>query len=156
MPLECLAILMKNGQIDRRKLRKIDEATGNRFTPLEQLVPRIIPAGEVAGTLNAKGSELLGGLLEGTPFAAPEGDQQTTLLATAANKMELALSTGTSFAGNLPCRTKIVAENETIQRFGNTRPTDNADGLRTKWNRWVCTVCYGTVGDVRETFRPGR
>ena len=106
--------LDEDGQIDRRKLRKIDEATGNRFTPLEQLVPRIIPAGEVAGTLNAKGSELLGGLLEGTPFAAPEGDQQTTLLATAANKMELALSTGTSFAGNLPCRTKIVAENETI------------------------------------------
>lgn len=102
------------GQIERRKLRMIDEVMGNRSTPLEQLVPRVVPAGEVAATLSAQGSELLGGLPEGTPVAAPEGDQQTTLIATAADDMELALSTGTSFAGNLPCRTKVVAENESF------------------------------------------
>jgi len=102
------------GQIDPRKLRLVDEATGQRFTPLEQLVPRIVPAGEVAATLNSAGSELLGGLPVGTPVAAPEGDQQTTLVATAADEMELAISAGTSFTGNLPCRTKLVAENETI------------------------------------------
>ena len=47
-------------------------------------------------------------------MAAPEGDQQTTLVATAASELELAISAGTSFTGNLPCRTKVVAESETI------------------------------------------
>ena len=63
--------LDEDGQIDRIKLRKVDELTGNRFTPLEQLVPRVVPAGEVAARLHAKGSELLGGLPEGIPVAAP-------------------------------------------------------------------------------------
>jgi len=103
-----------DGQIDREKLRKIDTATGNRFTRLERLVPKVIPAGEVAGRLNARGSEILGGLPEGIPVAAPEGDQQTTFVAAAAGELELALSAGTSFTGNLPCRAKMVAESETI------------------------------------------
>jgi sugar (pentulose or hexulose) kinase len=103
-----------DGQIDRVKLRKIDDRMGNRFTPLEQLVPRIVPAGAVAARLNAHGSELLGGLPIGTPVAAPEGDQQTTLVATAAGELELAISAGTSFTGNLPCRTRMIAESETI------------------------------------------
>ena len=102
------------GQIDRTKLRKIDELLGNRFAPLEELVPRIVPAGQIAGHLSEAGSELLGGLPAGIPIAAPEGDQQTTLVAAAADAMELALSAGTSFTGNLPCRTKMVAESETI------------------------------------------
>jgi len=106
--------LDESNQIDRTKLRKIDEATGNRFTPLEELVPTVVSAGQVAARLSARGSELLGGLPEGTPVAAPEGDQQTTLVASAAGELELALSAGTSFAGNLPCRTRIVAESETI------------------------------------------
>jgi sugar (pentulose or hexulose) kinase len=106
--------LDQQGQFDRLKLRKVDALMGQRFTPLEQLVPRVVPAGEVAGRLNARGSELLGGLPVGTPVAAPEGDQQTTLVATAADELELAISAGTSFTGNLPCRTQMVAESETI------------------------------------------
>ena len=102
------------GQIDPAKLRKIDQLLNNQFTPLEQLVPRVVPAGEVAGTLNENGSQLLGGIPVGTPVAAPEGDQQTTLVATAAGELELALSAGTSFTGNLPCRAQVVAESETI------------------------------------------
>ena len=102
------------GQIDRDKLRKIDALMGNAFTPLEQLVPQIVPAGAVAARLNEQGSQLLGGLPVGTPIAAPEGDQQTTLVATAADELELALSAGTSFCGNLPCRAQVVAESETI------------------------------------------
>ena len=52
--------LDEQGQIDRNKLRKIDELTGHRFTPLEQLVPQVVPAGEVAARLSAQGSQLLG------------------------------------------------------------------------------------------------
>jgi sugar (pentulose or hexulose) kinase len=35
-------------------------------------------------------------------------------VATAADELELALSAGTSFTGNLPCRTRVTAESETI------------------------------------------
>lgn len=103
-----------DGQIDRDKLRKIDRLTGNKFTPLEQLVPRIVPAGEVACTLNAAGSELLGGLPEGIPVAAPEGDQQSVLVVATTREMELALSAGTSFTGNLPASADYTAQDESV------------------------------------------
>ena len=124
------------GQFDAKKLQRIDELMGNRFTPLKELVPKVVPAGQVAARLSAKGSELLGGLPEGTPVAAPEGDQQTTLVASAADELEVAISAGTSFTGNLPCRTKMVAESETINVL------QTPDGLT------MLMVCArnGTVG----------
>ena len=97
-----------DGQFDKSKLQKIDDLMGNRFTPLAELVPVVVPAGQVAATLSEQGSELLGGLPVGTPVAAPEGDQQTTLVASAADELEVAISAGTSFTGNLPCRTKMA------------------------------------------------
>lgn len=106
--------LAESGQFDTAKLRKIDALFDNRFRPLEELMPRVVPAGEVAARLNERGSEILGGLPVGTPVAAPEGDQQATLVAAAAGEMELALSAGTSFTGNLPCRARVVAESETM------------------------------------------
>lgn len=102
------------GQIDRDKLRKIDALVGNSFTPLEQLVPRVVPAGEVAGTLSDAGSALLGGLPTGIPVAAPEGDQQAVLVVAAAGEMELALSAGTSFTGNLPASADFTAQDESV------------------------------------------
>ncbi|MEM1211013.1 MAG: FGGY-family carbohydrate kinase [Planctomycetota bacterium] len=103
-----------DGQIDRDKLRKIDNLTNNQFTPLEQLVPTVIPAGQVAGTLTPAGSELLGGLPVGTPVAPPEGDQQSVLVVAAVDELELALSAGTSFTGNLPCTTDLKATGEAV------------------------------------------
>jgi len=128
--------LNEQSQIDHEKLRKIDALFDGKFTPLKELMPRIIPAGQVAGTLHEAGSQLLGGLPVGTPVAAPEGDQQTTLVASAADELELALSAGTSFAGNLPCRTRMKAESETV------------NVLRTPDNLTMLMVCArnGTVG----------
>lgn len=107
-------ILGSDGQIDKSKLHKIDAATNNIFEPLENLVPRVVPAGQIAGTLNENGSALLGGLPIGIPIAAPEGDQQSVLIGAAADELELALSAGTSFTGNLPSTKHLKAENETI------------------------------------------
>lgn len=128
--------LGEDGQIDRNKCRQVDALTGNRFTPLEQAVPRVVPAGEVAGHLNEAGSALLGGLPVGTPVAAPEGDQQSVLVGAGVGELELALSAGTSFAGNLPCRAKVVAENESV------------NVLSTPDGRTMLMVCArnGTVG----------
>jgi len=125
-----------DGQIDVSKLRKIDALMDNRFTSLEQLVPRIVPAGQVAGELNESGSELLGGLPVGTPVAAPEGDQQSVLVVAAADELELAMSAGTSFVGNLPCSTDIKASGESVNVLA-------APDLKTML--MVC-VRNGTVG----------
>lgn len=128
--------LGEDGQIDREKCRKIDALTGHRFPPLEEAVPRVVSAGEVAGRLTEAGSALLGGLPVGTPVAAPEGDQQSVLVGAGAGELELALSAGTSFAGNLPCTAKVVAENESV------------NVLSTPDTRTMLMVCArnGTVG----------
>ena len=128
--------LGEDGQFDADKLRKVDQLMGGHFTPLADLVPRIVPAGEVAAHLSEQGSEILGGLPTGIPVAAPEGDQQTTLVASAADELEVAISAGTSFTGNLPCRTRLVAESETINVL------QTPDGLT------MLMVCArnGTVG----------
>ena len=106
--------LGNDGQFDSDKLGKVDALFGGQFKPLGELMPRVVPAGQIAARLNEQGSELLGGLPIGIPIAAPEGDQQTTLVAAAADALEVAISAGTSFTGNLPCKTRIVAESETI------------------------------------------
>lgn len=125
-----------DGQIDRAKLRRIDALAGNRFTPLEQLVPTVVPAGEVAGRLNEAGSALLGGLPVGTPVAAPEGDQQSVLVVAAVDELELAMSAGTSFTGNLPCAAHLKAKGEAVNVL-------HAPDLKTML--MVC-VRNGTVG----------
>jgi sugar (pentulose or hexulose) kinase len=114
----------------------MDELTGNTFCPLEELVPKVVAAGEIAGKLSNAGSELLGGLPEGIPVAAPEGDQQSVLVGAGAGELELALSAGTSFTGNLPCSAKVTAENESV----NVLSTPDA--------RTMLMVCArnGTVG----------
>ncbi len=106
--------LDSNGQIDRGKLRQIDQLVGNAFQPLEELVPKIVPAGNIAGYLNEAGSQLLGGLPIDIPVASPEGDQQSVLVGAAVDELELALSAGTSFAGNLASSVTMKATNETV------------------------------------------
>ncbi len=102
------------GQIDRKKLSLIDAQFDKGYAPLAELVPKVLAAGEIAGTLTAKGSELLGGLPVGIPVAPPEGDQQSVLVGAGVDELELALSAGTSFSGNLPCTAKVVAESESV------------------------------------------
>jgi sugar (pentulose or hexulose) kinase len=107
-------VLGDDGQIDRSKLEKIDQAAGGKLKPLDGMVPRVVPAGEIAGRLSEAGSALLGGLPAGIPVAAPEGDQQSVLVGAGADELELALSAGTSFTGNIPSHVHLKAESETI------------------------------------------
>ncbi len=101
-----------DGQFDRNKANIVDRAAGHAAAPLHSMLPRVVPAGDVAGRLNSNGATLLGGLPEGIPVAAPEGDQQSVLVGAAVDELELALSAGTSFTGNLPVSAHIMAESE--------------------------------------------
>ena len=92
--------LDNNGQIDRAKLRTLDELGGKIARPMEEMVPTVIRAGEIAGFLSEAGSTLLGGIPVGTPVGAPEGDQQSVLVGAGVGENELALSAGTSFSGS--------------------------------------------------------
>ncbi|MDF3130933.1 FGGY-family carbohydrate kinase [Kiritimatiellaeota bacterium B1221] len=103
-----------SGQIDCKKLSLMDAQFEQGYAPLADLVPRVLSAGEIAGRLTAKGSDLLGGLPVGIPVAPPEGDQQSVLVGAGVDELELALSAGTSFSGNLPCSAKVVAESESV------------------------------------------
>ena len=109
-------VLAEDGQFDSTKLAKTDEAAGGASSrkPLSAIMPRVVPAGEIAGRLSEAGSALLGGLPVGTAVAAPEGDQQSVLVASGVEELELALSAGTSFAGNMLSRVRLKAESETV------------------------------------------
>lgn len=70
---------------DAGMLEKFDALPKIKGLPwkLEDLLPKVLTAGEAAGTLTASGAELLEGLLPaGIPFAPPEGDAGTGMTAT--------------------------------------------------------------------------
>ncbi len=85
-------------QYDRKMLDKFNDLPEIRAMPwrLEEVFPAVLPAGENAGCLTEQGAALLDGLLAvGTPFAPPEGDAGTGMVATNA----VAPKTGNVSAG---------------------------------------------------------
>lgn len=72
-------------QYDKRMLSQFDELIKEKGISwsISDVLPDILLAGESAGTLTEKGAQLIDGLLPvGTPFAPPEGDAQTGMVAT--------------------------------------------------------------------------
>ena len=70
---------------DRAMVEKFDALAAERNLPwrLEELLPRVLTAGQEAGRLTPAGAALLEGLLPaGIPFAPPEGDAGTGMTAT--------------------------------------------------------------------------
>ena len=72
---------------DARMLDIFDQKAAEHGCPakLRDLLPKVLVAGQSAGTLTEEGSRLTGGLLEpGIPFCPPEGDAGTGMTATCA------------------------------------------------------------------------
>lgn len=70
---------------DEVMLDKFDQLPAVQELPwkLRDILPRVLVAGDSAGCLTQQGAERLGGLLTpGTPFAPPEGDAGTGMVAT--------------------------------------------------------------------------
>ena len=75
----------ENCAYDAEMLEKFDSlAEKSGFnTPIIKLLPEVLPAGKWAGKLTESGSVLIDGLLPaGIPFAPPEGDMGTGMVAT--------------------------------------------------------------------------
>ena len=79
---------LKNGKFDSERLTKFDNLLKNKFNveiKLENLLPEILPAGEIAGRLSEEGARFLdpeGSLSCGIPVCPPEGDAATGMVAT--------------------------------------------------------------------------
>jgi len=85
---------------DKEMSRKFRETAGIK---IEDIFPRILTAGEKAGTLTAEGAKLLdpsGRLQAGIPLCPPEGDAGTGMVAT---------NTVTPRTGNLSAGTSVFA-----------------------------------------------
>lgn len=75
----------ETGDYDAAMLAKFDEIVASRHLPwrLEDLLPKVLTAGEKAGELTPEGAKRLDGLLApGIPFAPAEGDAGTGMTAT--------------------------------------------------------------------------
>jgi len=91
---------VRGNAYDKAMSRKFHDMTGIQ---IEDIFPRILPAGENAGTLTADGAKLLdptGGLKAGIPLCPPEGDAGTGMVAT---------NTVSPRTGNLSAGTSVFA-----------------------------------------------
>ncbi|MBE6829260.1 MAG: ATPase [Ruminococcaceae bacterium] len=88
------------GTYDQAMMRKFDDLIGEKkfCWGIEDILPRVLPAGEQAGMLTESGASLLdptGTLQAGIPFCPPEGDAGTGMVAT----NSVAVHTGNVSAG---------------------------------------------------------
>ncbi|MDR2522508.1 MAG: FGGY-family carbohydrate kinase [Synergistaceae bacterium] len=72
---------------DARMVRRFDEAVSGLGVSglgwrLTDILPKVLTAGDDAGTLTEEGARLLGGLAPGIPMCPPEGDAGTGMAAT--------------------------------------------------------------------------
>ncbi len=78
---------IETGDFNDRMIAQFDELTADKNFPwkLREIMPKVLSAGEAAGTLTAKGAALLdptGKLRAGVPLCPPEGDAGTGMAAT--------------------------------------------------------------------------
>ena len=68
---------------DEKMLREFEKLTETLPWNIRDLLPKVLVAGENAGSLHAEGQKRLNGMLsEGLPFAPPEGDAGTGMVST--------------------------------------------------------------------------
>jgi len=102
----------KTRDFDEEMIAKFDALVADKHYPwkLRQIMPKVLVAGETAGTLTEEGAKILdpSGLLQaGTPLCPPEGDAGTGMVAT--NSCEV--TTGNVSAGTSVFAMVVMEEN---------------------------------------------
>lgn len=154
-------------KFDETMIRKFDEeVAGKGFSwKLEDILPKVLVAGEEAGTLTEEGAKLLdvsGNLKAGIPLCPPEGDAGTGMAAT----NSVAVRTGNVSAGT-SVFAMIVLENDLSKVYPEidlvTTPTGNLVGMvhcnncTSDLNAWVnlfkeFAESYGVETDMDKLF----
>ncbi len=152
---------------NKRMITQFDELneTKNFSWKLEDILPKVLVAGEDAGTLTAEGARLLdvsGTLQAGIPFCPPEGDAGTGMAAT----NSVAVRTGNVSAGT-SVFAMIVLEKDLTKVYDAidlvTTPTGNLVGMvhcnncTSDLNAWVnlfkeFSESFGMKVDMNELF----
>ena len=133
----------KTGNYDADMLAKFNKlaAAHGVTTKVEDLLPRVLTAGDDAGTLTAEGAKLLdpsGDLEAGIPLAPPEGDAGTGMVATNA------VSVGT---GNVSAGTSVFSM--VVLDKPLSKPYEEIDTVTTPTGEAVAMVhCNNCTSDL--------
>ena len=127
----------------------------NYLWTLHDILPKVLPAGEVAGTLTEAGAKLLdpsGDLKPGIPLAPPEGDAGTGMTATNAVLPGTGnVSAGTSIFGMLVLKQDLSRAYETIDMVttpdGAPVAMVHCNNCTSELNAWA-----GLFSEVLKTF----
>lgn len=132
-----------NGGYDVRMAAQFDSLIAENHYPwrLEGIMPKVLPAGENAGTLSEEGAKLLdptGKLRPGIPFCPPEGDAGTGMVATNSVKIR---------TGNISAGTSIFAMIVLDRQMSRVYP--EIDLVTTPSGKMVAMVhCNNCTGDI--------
>ncbi len=111
---------IKNNDYDREKISKYNELLTRHGLNVDvyDILPKILLAGEDAGTLTEEGAKLLdvsGNLKAGAPFCPPEGDAGTGMVATNAVRVHTGnVSAGTSAFAMVVLEKNLSKVNQSI------------------------------------------
>ena len=137
----------KSGDYRADMVAKFDElnAKNNFSWKLDEILPKVLSAGELAGTLSDEGAKLLdptGELMSGCPLCPPEGDAGTGMVAT----NSVTVRTGNVSAGT-SIFAMIVLEKELSKRYmeidmvttpaGDLVAMVHANNCTSDWDAWV-------------------
>lgn len=152
---------------DGKMLDQFDELTAEKAFPwkIREILPKVLAAGEAAGSLTEAGAKLLdpsGELAAGIPFCPPEGDAGTGMAAT----NSVAVRTGNVSAGT-SVFAMAVLENALSRPYEEidmvTTPTGepvamvHCNNCTSDLNAWVnlfkeCLEAFGTKVDMNTLF----
>ena len=132
---------------DKKMLAQFDELVAPKDFPwkLEEILPKVLCAGEKAGVLTAEGAKLLdpmGTLKPGIPMCPPEGDAGTGMVATNSVKVRTGnISAGTSIFSMVVTEKALENVHEEIDMVttpdGNPVAMVHCNNCTSDLNAWV-------------------
>lgn len=132
---------------DRKMLSQFDELTAQKGYPwkLRDILPKVLCAGESAGTLTVEGAKLLdptGTLQPGVPMCPPEGDAGTGMVATDSVRVRTGnISAGTSIFSMVVTEKALEKVHEEIDMVttpdGNPVAMVHCNNCTSDLNAWV-------------------
>lgn len=138
---------LKSKSFDTGMLAQVDEELKEQHFPwqLNDILPKVLSAGEDAGYLSEKGSKLLdptGTLKAGIPLCPPEGDAGTGMVATNSIKKRTGnVSAGTSIFGMIVLEEDLKEVHPEIDQVttpnGNLVAMAHANNCTSDLNAWV-------------------
>lgn len=141
---------------DEKMLAQFDELTASEGFKwkLENILPKVLPAGEHAGMLTEEGAKLLdpaGSLQAGIPMCPPEGDAGTGMTATNAVKVRTGnISAGTSIFSMVVTEKPLSKVHEEIDMVttpdGSPVAMVHCNNCTSDLNAWV--GLFGQFADV--------